>query len=719
MLRIESEHSGLKEFFRQNGVCLTAGIIVADVVGAGILAMPLAVANFGLVPGSIALVVFLAANVHISIVMWRVRMFCPTCENANTYTALVRGAFASAPVWQRHLMVVVTGFCQKSFILGMLVLYLMSAGKGFGMMFYETQICLPVWVFYAALLLFPFAVTARRMGTWQSLVWINVATIIGTVLIPLAYYALYGTEKFRLSGSKVEMVSNLSSREMLSSASIYTFGMTSQFLLVEIIAEMKEPLKMPIAYAAVSAPLQLVMFAVAGIGGYLCMGNKVDGMMNENLPFGGAFQLAAGCMLTHMLISYLIKGVVLCKSVHRLADAKYADASDNRLRSWIVWICIVSLMLLLAWFLANIVPFFGAAVDLLGASVTPISCWLVPLILYMRMCCDYPDWDCEDPKSSSRCSRFLKSLEWVAIGQASDKLLPDSLPKGIFACDVRTLEDMQLLRKPCGAWLLPLAPASLSSLWATEYQRLASQASNGEGGLLPIGSNGFYKACLMALLCVVGAALAAGLTMGLVSIDPMEMEIIVKTEDKDMVEASAKQKLKKDQAAAERILPLIHDHHLLLVTLLLMNSIANEALPLFLDQIVPSWLAVVLSVSLVLMFGEIIPSAVFTGSEQLTMAARFSGLVGAFMFVLTPVSWPIAKLLDRVLGADHKGRYNFAELRAIVSMHAGLRLGGEEDDQASIAAFSYFLLKHLKLTDVTVLCAACPPALMPGGFQIP
>ena len=38
-----------------------------------------------------------------------------------------------------------------------------------------------------------------------------------------------------------------------------------------------------------------------------------------------------------------------------------------------------------------------------------------------------------------------------------------------------------------------------------------------------MGSNGFYKACLMALLCVVGAALAAGLTMGLVSIDPMEM----------------------------------------------------------------------------------------------------------------------------------------------------------------------------------------------------
>ena len=32
-------------------------------------------------------------------------------------------------------------------------------------------------------------------------------------------------------------------------------------------------------------------------------------------------------------------------------------------------------MLVLAWFLANIVPFFGAAVDLLGASVTPFHPW--------------------------------------------------------------------------------------------------------------------------------------------------------------------------------------------------------------------------------------------------------------------------------------------------------------------------------------------------------
>jgi len=81
--RIESEDSDLKELFGHNGVFLTAGIIVADVVGAGILAMPVAIANFGLYPGIAALLLLLAANVHISVVMWRVRMFCPTSRSAQ------------------------------------------------------------------------------------------------------------------------------------------------------------------------------------------------------------------------------------------------------------------------------------------------------------------------------------------------------------------------------------------------------------------------------------------------------------------------------------------------------------------------------------------------------------------------------------------------------------------------------------------------------------
>lgn len=192
------------------------------------------------------------------------------------------------------------------------------------------------------------------------------------------------------------------------------------------------------------------------------------------------------------------------------------------------------------------------------------------------------------------------------------------------------------------------------------------------------GTDGFYKAVAFSFACVIFAALAAGLTMGLVSIDPMWMEVIVKTEEKDMSDESDKVKLKEDQAAAQKILPLINDHHRLLVTLLLLNSIANEALPLFLNVLVPSWLAVVLSVALVLIFGEILPSAVFTGTNQLKIAAQCSCIVHFVTVVLSPLAFPVAKLLDWILGKNHKGRYNFAELRAIVEIHSRISIGTEQ-----------------------------------------
>lgn len=50
---------------------------------------------------------------------------------------------------------------------------------------------------------------------------------------------------------------------------------------------------------------------------------------------------------------------------------------------------------------------------------------------------------------------------------------------------------------------------------------------------------------------------------------------------------------------------MIRRHHLLLVTLLLANSVAMETLPLFLDRLVPSWAAVLVSVTAILLFGEV------------------------------------------------------------------------------------------------------------------
>lgn len=168
----------------------------------------------------------------------------------------------------------------------------------------------------------------------------------------------------------------------------------------------------------------------------------------------------------------------------------------------------------------------------------------------------------------------------------------------------------------------------------------------------------FYNT-VMAILCVLCGGLAAGLTVGLLSFDVTKLEV------KLMIGSNEEKK------AAESIIPIVKRHHLLLVTLLLFNSIANETLPIFLGTLVPNYIAVIISVTLVLVFGEIIPTALCTGSNQLLLAARYIGLVYFLLFIFYPIAYPIGKLLDYLIGTEEgSSSISREELEAIVKLQS-------------------------------------------------
>jgi hypothetical protein len=226
------------------------------------------------------------------------------------------------------------------------------------------------------------------MGSCPVLIWVNIITLFCTVLIPLGYYIIHGVLDIRPEGSQIVPVANLSYSGVLAGLSSFTFAMDSQFMLTEIMGEMSEPAEFPQAYALISAPFQLAAFLVAGLGGYFFIGDKVAGMINENLPFGVPLQVAALCLCTHMLISYLIKGVVICGFFQTNLDPQRADPNDQRCSSWLSWNAFVGIILGAALLLANAVPFFGEAVHLLGALFTPLSCWMLPIAFYARVLYD-------------------------------------------------------------------------------------------------------------------------------------------------------------------------------------------------------------------------------------------------------------------------------------------------------------------------------------------
>jgi metal transporter CNNM len=125
----------------------------------------------------------------------------------------------------------------------------------------------------------------------------------------------------------------------------------------------------------------------------------------------------------------------------------------------------------------------------------------------------------------------------------------------------------------------------------------------------------------------------------------------------------------KEKEYSSKLLPIIENHHLLLVTLMLWNASATEALPIFLDKLVPEFVAVIISVTLVLLFGEILPSSLLTGPNQLKFASQLTPLVYFACVLFFPVAYPISKLLDYFIGQEHEVTvYNRQEIAVMLKL---------------------------------------------------
>lgn len=97
----------------------------------------------------------------------------------------------------------------------------------------------------------------------------------------------------------------------------------------------------------------------------------------------------------------------------------------------------------------------------------------------------------------------------------------------------------------------------------------------------------------------------SGLTVGYNGLNQIEINAIRDAEI-SVEDSNYKQMLKKKKQV-KKILGVLKRKHLLLVTLLLANAVAMEALPIFLDAIMPAMAAIILSTTAVLIFGEVLP----------------------------------------------------------------------------------------------------------------
>ncbi|ANM62034.1 CBS domain protein (DUF21) [Arabidopsis thaliana] len=185
----------------------------------------------------------------------------------------------------------------------------------------------------------------------------------------------------------------------------------------------------------------------------------------------------------------------------------------------------------------------------------------------------------------------------------------------------------------------------------------------------------FFIHIAVIVLLVLFAGLMSGLTLGLMSMSLVDLEVL------------AKSGTPRDRIHAAKILPVVKNQHLLLCTLLICNAAAMEALPIFLDALVTAWGAILISVTLILLFGEIIPQSVCS-RHGLAIGATVAPFVRVLVWICLPVAWPISKLLDFLLGHGRVALFRRAELKTLVDLHGNeAGKGGElTHDETTIIA---------------------------------
>ena len=172
---------------------------------------------------------------------------------------------------------------------------------------------------------------------------------------------------------------------------------------------------------------------------------------------------------------------------------------------------------------------------------------------------------------------------------------------------------------------------------------------------------------IAVILLVLFSAVCSGLNIAVMALDPADL----------------RRKAKLGNKQARRVLPLRRQTHLTLASILLVNVAAVSANSLVLEERLGGWLAGTLSTLLIVIFGEIMPQALFS-KNPLAWTSAFAPLLRVMIYTTYIISRPLQLLLDKLFPHKHAELQSRHELGLMIAEHLHTSESELDDDEVEI-----------------------------------
>ncbi|KAF4323710.1 hypothetical protein JM18_000786 [Phytophthora kernoviae] len=185
-------------------------------------------------------------------------------------------------------------------------------------------------------------------------------------------------------------------------------------------------------------------------------------------------------------------------------------------------------------------------------------------------------------------------------------------------------------------------------------------------------------------LLIIMSAISSGLTLGLMSLDKMGLDVVVRAGERPGATTDERKKAK----AAKRILPVRTDGNLLLTTLVLTTVAVNSLLSILMADLTSGLVGFLLSTFLILIFGEIVPQSI-CARHALVIGSALMPVVHVLRVSLYVFAKPVSFVLDRTVGEEVGTIFTKRELQKLLEIHVRQKIMHPEEGHIVRGAMSY------------------------------